>query len=69
MVWSARERTFAPDFGTCEVAGIGGAVLVPAEPGEARDGAQCPELGFLLRGDVQGLAIQFLGGFGMPSPQ
>jgi hypothetical protein len=28
-----------------------------------------PELGFLLRGDAQSLAIQFLGGFGMPSPQ
>jgi len=36
--------------------------LVAAEPGEARGGAQFPELGPLLLGDAQSLAIEFLGG-------
>jgi len=45
-----------------KVAGFGAATLVAAEPGEARGGAQFPELGFLLLGDAQGFAIQFLGG-------
>jgi hypothetical protein len=45
------------------------AALVVAEPGEARGGAQLPELRLLLRGDAQGFAIQFLGGLGMPLPQ
>ena len=44
-----------------EVAGFGVAALVAAEPGEARGGAQFPELGLLLRSDAQGFAVQFLG--------
>ncbi len=51
-----------------EVAGFGVAALVAAEPGEARSGAQLPELSLLLLGDVQGFAIQFLGGLGLPLP-
>jgi hypothetical protein len=31
-------------------------------------GAQLTHLGFLLSGDAEGLAIQFLSGFGMASP-
>src|SRR6516164_1871061 len=49
-----------------EVAGFDGALLVAAEPGEAHSGPQFPELGLLLPGDVEGLAIQFLGGLGVP---
>ena len=52
-----------------EVAGFGVAALVAAEPGEARGGAQFPELCPLLRRDGQGLAIQFLGARGIPLPQ
>jgi hypothetical protein len=37
------------------------AVPIASEPGEARGGAQFPELGPLLLGDAQGLAIQVLG--------
>jgi len=49
--------------------GFGVASLVAAEPGEARDGAQFPELGPLLHCDAQRFAIEFLGGLGMPLPQ
>ncbi len=35
-----------------DVAGFGAAALVAAEPGEARGGAQFPELGLLLLGDA-----------------
>src|SRR5262249_53802748 len=35
-----------------KVAGFGVATLVAAEPGEARGGAQFPELGLLLRSDA-----------------
>ena len=49
-----------------KVAGFGGAALVAAEPGEARSGAQFPELGLLLLGDAQGFAIQYLGGLRLP---
>jgi hypothetical protein len=52
-----------------EVAGFGVTALVAAEPGEAHGGAQFPEFGFLLLGNVEGFAIQFLGGVGMPLPQ
>src|SRR5438477_3920450 len=51
-----------------EVAGFGVAALVAAEPGEARGGAQFPELSLLLLGDVQSFAIQFFGGLGLPLP-
>src|SRR5580704_14306216 len=37
-----------------QVAGFGVATLVAAEAGEARRGAQFPELGFLLPSDAQG---------------
>jgi hypothetical protein len=56
IVGPARERTFVPDLGTCQ----------PLAHGEARGGAQFPELGPLLLGDVQGFVVQFLGGPGMP---
>jgi hypothetical protein len=49
-----------------EVTGFGVAPLVAAEPGEARGGAQFPELGALLLGDAQGFAIQLFGGIAMP---
>src|SRR6516165_1806180 len=52
-----------------QVAGFGAAALVAAEPGKAHSGAQFPELGPLLPGDAQRLAIQFLGSLGMPLPQ
>jgi hypothetical protein len=56
-----------PVVDRCEkVMGVGAATLVAAEPGEARGGAQFPELGVLFLGDVKGLAIQFLGGLGIP---
>jgi hypothetical protein len=42
------------------------AALVVAEPGEARGGAQFPELSRLLFSEAQGFAIQFLGGLGVP---
>ncbi len=49
-----------------DVTGFGAAALVVAEPGEAHGGAQFPQLGVLLAGDAQGIAIQLLGGFGTP---
>src|ERR1700737_465975 len=52
-----------------QVAGFGAAALVAAEPGEARGGAQFPELGFLLLGDAQGFAIELLGGLRLPLPR
>ena len=52
-----------------EVAGLTPAALIAAEPSEARGGPQFPELGLLLHGDAQGLAIEFLGGLGVPLPQ
>ena len=52
-----------------KVAGFGAATLVAAKPGEARGGAQFPELGPLLPGDAQGFAIRFIGGVGVPLPQ
>src|SRR5215472_3850395 len=52
-----------------KVEGFGAAALVAAEPGEARGGAQFPELGLLLLGDAKGFAIQFLGGLEMPLTQ
>ena len=52
-----------------ELTGFGVAALVVAEPREAHGGAQFPELGLLLLGDVQGLAIEFFGSLGMPVPQ
>ena len=52
-----------------EITGLGTAALVAAEPGEARSGAQFPELGLLLLRDAQGFAIEFLSGLGMPLPQ
>ena len=52
-----------------KIAGFSAAALVAAEPGEARGGAQFPQLGPLLLGDAQGFAIQLLGGLGMPLPQ
>jgi hypothetical protein len=45
------------------------ASLVAAEPGEAQDGAQFPELGPLLLGDAQGFAVQFLSDVRMSLPQ
>jgi hypothetical protein len=51
-----------------KIAGFGLPTLVAAEPGEARGGAQFPELGLLLLGDAQGFAIQLLSGLGMPLP-
>src|SRR5437870_4194248 len=51
-----------------KIAGFGVTALVAAEPGEARGGAQFPELGPLLLSDAQRFAIQFLGGLGMPLP-
>ena len=48
-----------------QVAGFCTAILVAAEPGEAHGGAQFQELGLLLSGDAQRVAIQFLGGFAM----
>src|SRR5437016_2928942 len=52
-----------------KVARFGVATLVAAEPGEARGGAQFPELGPLLLGDAHGFAIELLGGLGIPLPQ
>jgi hypothetical protein len=52
--------------GCQKVAGLGETALLAAESGEARGGAQFPELGLLLLSDVQGLAIELLGGLGMP---
>src|SRR6516162_753838 len=52
-----------------KVAGFLASTLLSPQPGEARGGAQFPELSALLLGDAQGLAIQFLGGLGMPLPQ
>jgi len=52
-----------------EVAGLGMAVLVEAQAGEAHCRAQFPKLSFLLLGDAHGFAVEFLGGFGMPLPQ
>jgi hypothetical protein len=49
-----------------QIVGCGAAALIAAQTGEAHGGAQFPELGPLLPGDAQGLAIKFLGGFGMP---
>ena len=51
-----------------QVAGRGPATLVAPQSGKARGGAQLPRLGFLLSGDAEGLAIPFLGGFGMALP-
>src|SRR6266849_7960084 len=51
------------------VMGFGAAALITAEPGEAHCGAQFPELRLLLLGGAQGLAIELLGGLGMPLPQ
>src|SRR5262249_34010428 len=52
-----------------QVAGFSTTALVAAEPGEAHGGAQFPELCILLPRDVEGVAIQFPLGLGMPSPQ
>src|SRR5215469_17750578 len=52
-----------------KVAGFGVTALVAPEPGEARSSTQFPELGFLLHGDAECFAIQFLGGLGMPLSQ
>jgi hypothetical protein len=58
-----------PEVDRCEnIAGFGAAPLGAAEPGEARGGAQFPELGLLLPGDAQGFEIKFLRGLGMPLP-
>ena len=40
-----------------ECVGFGAAALVAAEPGEAHRGAQLPELGTPLFGDVKGLLV------------
>ena len=48
-----------------QLAGFGVAALVAAEPGKAHGGPQFPELCFLLPGDAESFAIQFLGGRGM----
>ena len=48
---------------------FGAPSLVTTESGEARGGAQFPELGFLLLGDAQGFATVLLGGVRMPLPQ
>src|SRR5262249_26451932 len=52
-----------------EMAGCGAATLVAPQSGKARGGAQLPQLGFLLSGDAEGFAIQFLGGFGIALPE
>jgi hypothetical protein len=52
-----------------KVVGFGAPSLVTTESGEARGGAQFPELGFLLPGDAQGFATVLLGGVRMPLPQ
>src|SRR5262249_34242406 len=52
-----------------EVAGFGGAARVAGPQGGAHGGAKFPALGRLLLGDVQGFAIQSLGGLGTPLPQ
>ena len=52
-----------------QVAGLGAAALLAAQPGEAHGGAQFPKLGLLLLSDAQGFAIQFLGGLGLSLPQ
>src|ERR1700721_1057545 len=52
-----------------EIAAFGEAALVTPEPREALAGAQFPELGLLLRGDAEGVAIEFLSRLGMPLPQ
>ncbi len=66
-----RVETFGePAVDWCEeVAGFGVAALVAAEPGEARGGAQFPELGLLLLRDAQGFVIQLLDGLEIPLPQ
>ena len=47
-----------PAVDRCEqVAGCGAATLVAPQSGKARGGAQLPQLGFLLSGDAEGLAI------------
>ena len=51
------------------IAGLGAPALVAAKPGEARSGAQFPELGLLLSGNGQSPMIQFLGGLGTALPQ
>ena len=51
------------------VASFDGAAMVAAEPGKAHRGAQFPELGLLLPGDVQGFAVQFFSSLGMALPQ
>jgi hypothetical protein len=56
-------------YGREELAAICAAALLAAQPGKARSGAQLPELGFLLFGDAQRFAIQFLCGVGIPLPQ
>src|SRR6516162_5709733 len=52
-----------------QVAGCGAASLVAPQSGKARGGAQLPQLGFLLSGDAESLAIQLLGVFGKALPQ
>ena len=52
-----------------ELAGFGVVALVAGEPGKADGDAQLSELGLLLLGDVQRLAIEFLRDRGIPSPQ
>ena len=47
--------------------GFRAAALVSPQAGEAGGGAQLPQPGFLLAGDVQGSAVQAFGGFGIPS--
>src|SRR5262249_31281781 len=59
-----------PAVDRCEqIAGFGSTALVAPQPGEAHGGPQFPELGLLLFGNAQGLAIQLLGGLGMPLPK
>jgi len=52
-----------------KITSFGALALVVAQPGEARRGAQFPELGLLLSGNGQSPKIQFLGGLGTALPQ
>src|SRR5215475_13368351 len=58
----------AVDWGE-QVASFGASAFVAPQPGEAHGGAQLPEFGLLLSGDTERLAIQFLGGLGIPLSQ
>jgi hypothetical protein len=50
------------------IADLGAATLIAPQPRAAHSGTQFPELGLLLSGDAQGLAMQFPGGFGTFEP-